>query len=260
MTSVPSDRLAAVEQRLALLEGENENLKHQLEQIQHQPVEGFIVGSLSGDDLPSTPVEEDDDDEDNGDKRVEEARDAIRNAIGAQIPLASTDSIDDLIAIEGVGSFLQGKLNELGIYNYDQIAHLDDMLIEQLTTAIEFFPGRIHRDDWVGQAARLHNLKTENPEALTTSNDYPSDSADLKVIEGVGPKIEQILKAAGIQNWEDLAEADIEKMEELLKQAGKDYHMHDPSTWPQQAQLAVNSQWEMLREYQDFLIGGRDQS
>lgn len=62
---------------------------------------------------------------------------------------------DDLQQIEGIGPFLEKKLNEVGIVSFEQVAALDDSLIEQLTAAIEFFPGRIQKDDWVGQAAKL---------------------------------------------------------------------------------------------------------
>ena len=107
-------------------------------------------------------------------------------------------------------------------------------------------------------AARLAAIKEEQPEALQPSAVYPNNPEDLKIVEGIGPKIEQILKAAGINTWKDLAETEPDKLRTLLDQAGDRFRMHDPSTWPQQAQLAANSQWEMLKEYQDFLVGGRD--
>ncbi len=80
---------------------------------------------------------------------------------------------------------------------------------------------------------------------------------DLKVIEGIGPKIEGLFHDAGIKSWKDLAEADMEKLKEVLAEAGSRYRMHDPTTWSKQAQLASEGKWEELEQYQDELKGGR---
>lgn len=82
---------------------------------------------------------------------------------------------------------------------------------------------------------------------------------DLKKIEGVGPKIESILKENGIQSFEDLAGSDVEKIREFLLAAGSRYRMHDPATWPEQAKLAAAGDWEKLAELQDKLSGGKKQ-
>jgi large subunit ribosomal protein L27 len=81
---------------------------------------------------------------------------------------------------------------------------------------------------------------------------------DLKIIEGVGPKIEQILKEGGIETWDDLANASTDRLKEILEAAGSRYQMHDPSTWPAQAKFAAQGQFDELKEYQDMLIGGRN--
>ncbi len=81
---------------------------------------------------------------------------------------------------------------------------------------------------------------------------------DLKVIEGIGPKIEQLLKDGGINTWGELASADVERLKEILNAAGPRYQIHDPSTWPAQAKFAAAGEWEELKEYQDMLTGGRD--
>ncbi len=80
---------------------------------------------------------------------------------------------------------------------------------------------------------------------------------DLKIIEGIGPKIEQILNEAGINTWEELANTPVERLREILEAAGPRYQIHDPGTWPAQARFAANGQWEDLKDYQDMLIGGR---
>ncbi len=82
-------------------------------------------------------------------------------------------------------------------------------------------------------------------------------SDDLKKIEGIGPKIEQLLKDAGIQSYAQLAGASVDKLKDILGKAGSRYQVHDPSTWPKQAQLAAEGKWKELEEYQSVLSGGR---
>ena len=81
---------------------------------------------------------------------------------------------------------------------------------------------------------------------------------DLKIVEGIGPKIETLLKEGGINNWDELAAAPVDRIKEILDAAGPRYQIHDPSSWPAQAKFAAEGKWEELKEYQEMLIGGRD--
>ena len=82
---------------------------------------------------------------------------------------------------------------------------------------------------------------------------------DLKLVEGIGPKIEELMHAAGINTWAELAAAPIEKLEEILEEAGPRFRIHDPATWGKQAAMADAGQWEELETYQDELKGGREE-
>jgi len=62
---------------------------------------------------------------------------------------------DDLQVIKGIGPFIEEKLNALGIYMFVQIARMTPDLEEEVNVAIEFFPGRVKRDEWVKQAKEL---------------------------------------------------------------------------------------------------------
>ncbi len=98
----------------------------------------------------------------------------------------------------------------------------------------------------------------EEPKAEKAAAKKGPKLDDLKIVEGVGPKIEQLLKDGGIETWAQLSEAPVERLQEILEAAGPRYQIHDPSTWPAQAKFAANGQWDELKEYQDMLIGGRD--
>ncbi|HEV8514853.1 MAG TPA: hypothetical protein VGQ59_16325 [Cyclobacteriaceae bacterium] len=62
------------------------------------------------------------------------------------------DEKNDLTKIKGVGPFIEKRLNMIGIYTFQQLAELSPEMIDRVGAAIEFFPHRIIRDDWVGQA------------------------------------------------------------------------------------------------------------
>lgn len=80
---------------------------------------------------------------------------------------------------------------------------------------------------------------------------------DYKKIEGVGPKIAELLHNAGLASFGDLAGASIDKLKGILADAGSRYTMHNPDTWPQQAKLAADGKWDELKTLQDALDGGK---
>ena len=60
-------------------------------------------------------------------------------------------------------------------------------------------------------------------------------SDDLKKLDGVGPKLAEILNEAGITTYADLAGTSVEKMKEILEDAGSRYASKDPAPWIKQA-------------------------
>jgi predicted flap endonuclease-1-like 5' DNA nuclease len=80
---------------------------------------------------------------------------------------------------------------------------------------------------------------------------------DLKAVEGIGPKIESLLKAGGIDTWQKLADAQIPAIQAILNKAGSRYKLADPGTWPQQSKLCADGKWDELTELQDRLDGGK---
>ena len=97
----------------------------------------------------------------------------------------------------------------------------------------------------------------EKKEAPKAKKKAATKGDDLKKIEGIGPKIAQLLVDAGIDTFAKLAGAEATKISEVLEAAGNRYKMHDPTTWPQQAQLASDGKWDELATLQDELKGGR---
>ncbi len=84
----------------------------------------------------------------------------------------------------------------------------------------------------------------------------PTQPDNLKIVEGIGPKIEGILHAAGIKTYAQLAATTVAHLEKVVREdAG--IRVAFPDTWPEQAKLAADGAWDALEKLQDELKGGR---
>jgi len=81
---------------------------------------------------------------------------------------------------------------------------------------------------------------------------------DLKKVEGIGPKIAELLNNAGINTFSQLGATEVDRLKEILAEAGSRYAAHNPSTWPKQAQMAADGKWDELKAWQDELDGGKE--
>lgn len=186
---------------------------------------------------------------------------------------------DNLQIIEGIGPKVESILKENAISSWKTLStqsqdHLNSLLKDNKLTMMK-------PDTWPQQAELaakgkwtelvdfqkyLDGGKEESQSSETPAKiekmalkmlGFSQNPEDLKIIEGIGPKIEGLLKAEGIKNWSDLAQAPLDKLEEILKAAGPRYKLASPDTWPQQAELAAGGRWKALKDLQDRLDGGR---
>jgi predicted flap endonuclease-1-like 5' DNA nuclease len=148
---------------------------------------------------------------------------------------ATLTAQDDLQVIKGIGPFIEEKLNALGITTYRQIANMTAKLEDEVNEAIEFFPGRVKRDQWVAQAkillgedAKLDEKALKQAEELeriakkaekidfaTLGVASASEKDDLKAIKGIGPFIEEKLNALGIYTFRQVGNMTPEIEEEV---------------------------------------------
>ncbi|MEQ1746871.1 MAG: hypothetical protein ABMA02_15670 [Saprospiraceae bacterium] len=79
----------------------------------------------------------------------------------------------------------------------------------------------------------------------------------LEIVEGIGPKIAKLLNDAGITTWAQLSMTSPYRLREILEGGGTQYNVHDPESWPKQADLAASEKWDDLKKLQDELVGGK---
>jgi len=79
---------------------------------------------------------------------------------------------------------------------------------------------------------------------------------DLTVVEGIGPKINELFNNVGVITFAQLAKQTVPQMQKVLDDAGARYKLAKPGTWAQQAALAAENKWSELKALQDKLSGG----
>lgn len=100
--------------------------------------------------------------------------------------------------------------------------------------------------------------------ATSVDKDHPFDASaasaamgktikldDLKVVEGIGPKISEMFYTAGINTWKELSETAVARCQEILDGGGERYKVHDPASWPMQAKMCYEGKWAELSKWQD---------
>jgi predicted flap endonuclease-1-like 5' DNA nuclease len=140
---------------------------------------------------------------------------------------ASTE-IDDLTRINGIGPRYAAVLASAGITTYKQLAQTDPA---ELRNIVGVKPWQvIDTPAWVLAAARL-----EQQPRLKVAGD------DIIRIEGIGPRYNSLLRAAGITTFAQLAATDETVLADIIK--AKSWQKVDYGEWKQQAALAAAGDW-----------------
>lgn len=103
--------------------------------------------------------------------------------------------------------------------------------------------------------ARRAPAAVEEPVPVVEVEPEAPEPDDLKVVEGIGPKIASVLQEAGIATFAQLAATEVDRLQLILDEAH--VRLADPGTWPEQAKIAAAGDWEALEALQEQLKGGR---
>ena len=93
--------------------------------------------------------------------------------------------------------------------------------------------------------------------AVVAGGTVPTKKDDLKIVEGIGPKIEELFNNEGIYTFAQLADTSVARMKEILDAAGSRFQIHNPATWADQSALARDGKWDELKKWQDELYKGK---
>lgn len=163
-----------------------------------------------------------------------------------QVSLNSTlqDASSEILLLL-IGAFLFGLLMGWLMWGYkEKVAPVLKKPVIELPPSTPSLP-----------AQPVQNVPIEMPAAPTKKTLLPKPERrdDLKIIEGIGPKVEQLLYQNNILTWKNLSALSIYDLKDILAAAGDDYALHDPSDWPEQARLASSDLWDELMQMQTRL-------
>ena len=158
------------------------------------------------------------------------------------------DGEDDLKLIFGIGPKIEKMLNQKGVTRFEHIAGWSKADVARYADMLDGFPDRIERDEWVLSAKQIldgsYNWEERRKAREALNKKKPAKKAkpkkaakkatvtadgkkttrkdgkdDLKLIFGIGPKIEKMLNDNGVNSFEDIAawkKADIKKYADML--------------------------------------------
>lgn len=150
-----------------------------------------------------------------------------------RIGVAVKEEADDLTVISGIGGWIQEKLNVLDIFTLRQISNFNKEDIEVVTEAIEYFPGRIERDEWIPQAKDLLRIAGNKASLLEKIRERKDkiyydrlgfarkhEANNLTLIDGLGLWVEERLNTLDIYTFSQISKlthTDIETITEVLE-------------------------------------------
>ena len=198
-------------------------------------------------------------------------------------PAVAASRVDDLSIIEGIGPKIAELLRGNGIDSFATLSRAD---VAKLWSILEKGGPRFKlanpgtwpaqalycvRGDWAG----LKRYQDELYGGIQLLGDIPAEVVidvaaakaagfdlkgpdDLEVVEGIGPKIAQLLRQHGISTFLQLASASPAEVAAILEKGGPDFRVANPGTWPEQAGYCVRNDWAGLKRLQDRLTAGRE--
>ncbi len=163
-------------------------------------------------------------------KRISERK---SNIYYQRIGFAKREEAEDLTVISGIGGWIMEKLYLLDIYTYKQISKFTLEDIQTVTEAIEYFPGRIERDEWIFQARELVRIAGNKSDLLKRIRDrkgriyfdrlgiaHKHEANNLTLINGLGLWVEERLNTLGIYTFDQISKLthqDIATITEVLE-------------------------------------------
>jgi small subunit ribosomal protein S6 len=143
----------------------------------------------------------------------------------------------------------------------------DERIVRFLTVKLDKYGVKYNEDKrqgLIGKSKRKKKAEAEVPAPAApvkpvkpVAKPAAAQPDNLKRIEGIGPKIAEVLRAAGVASFAKLASMKPDEVKDILVAAGDRFSFQDPTTWPAQADMAAKGEWDKLKKWQEDLKGGR---
>ncbi len=137
--------------------------------------------------------------------------------------------------LAGAATYAVGRVF---IRHFEQGRSLSTLRVEDISQDV---PGFLHEGREVASDLPSSTAPTfaEEPveEGKPANEPVASARDDLTRLDGIGPKISELLQRRGITTFTQLAETGVGRLQQILREAN--LRMADPRTWPEQAKSAA---------------------
>lgn len=180
-----------------------------------------------------------------------------------EVPLFYWTILFVIAIIFGVLGFIYGKASSSSsAENSGDIQMLEianAQLKSDLMACQQKLPTKEKQEDYfkAGTIASFTSQTTFDPNRAKAAFGKNIKENDLKLVEGIGPKIEGLFHNFDIKTWKKLSETSADTCQKVLDSGGKRYRIHDPASWPMQAKMAYEGHWEQLAEWQEKHRAGK---
>jgi len=170
--------------------------------------------------------------------------------------------IDDAVIVENIDSSLEElAIEEVSVSN--EAASSEELAVEEIEETIvsndanaeEDVVEEVVTEVAVEETTQAVDEHSSGETAAVDGNNETQD--DLKIIEGIGPKIEELLHEKGITTFAQVAETPAENIKTILTEAGSSFATHDPGTWAEQAALLRDGKMDQFNTLAEELKGGK---
>ncbi|MFT4660258.1 MAG: putative flap endonuclease-1-like 5' DNA nuclease [Patiriisocius sp.] len=151
-----------------------------------------------------------------------------------------------------------------GKYN---VLHNSNAKLQKDYDGLKAKGGKSYGTDWKAKYVECMSSQSSNMAAssiagstlgfMSGANVDTGERDNLTKVEGIGPKIQELINEGGIFTYIHLSNADVAYLRKILDDAGPAYKVHQPGTWPDQSKMASEGRWDELKKWQDELKGGK---
>jgi Domain of unknown function (DUF5915) len=191
-------------------------------------------------------------------------------ASDGEVTVALDITLNEALIAEGTARDLVNKIQNIRKEKDFDITDRIHVTIEKHAAILEavanfsdYIKGEVLADSLV-LADALTVDKTELNDEVSLGIDVVLNSLannqtkdNLTIIEGIGPKLEELLNQSDIWTFNDLGNTSVSRLLEILEAGGARFMMHNPETWPNQASLASKGNFDELKTWQESLVGGK---
>jgi len=97
----------------------------------------------------------------------------------------------------------------------------------------------------------LHDDTVEDPSVTADTKTKKND--DFTLLLGISKHTQKLLNENGIHSFAQLADTDHQDLSDIVSKLNSKFIPTDPESWPKQAELAADGEWDALKEMQTQL-------